>query len=477
MNPNLITKIKAPDIDGKSSIGTGYPISHEWVITARHVVDFPDRSSAPITLEWSTLLEQVTVTGVELLDNDIALLRCDVPAELGTVTFSPAAKLPPERVGWKSAGYPDVNDCELFDAIGMFGVDLDVAVVSLTLEDTCRLDQWGGMSGAPVFKDNSLCAVVIEHDQRMEKRLIAVSIPWLLNNDANFKKLLGIVQVEQDFSQAITHLDKAREARQALLAYLAHEGFELEDSAVAVVDCLKIMPIDKLLQHIYAVQQQVESQRIRQDLGVLVRWLLPSLYGDSCISSIRQSRGCEAGIIQIPFATDISAEILMASADRRDADFRIIPYEYAPIAKAGKYCLPWFPESGPDDGEQQFQDMTVDLYNRLGKEVDRSAVKRIAEERLFARNKRAPQHLDMPAQRKFLQAWLVGNAKAGRPSFYWLIRKGTNAAVNASLDALVNELKFSYPHIVFLCLTDDDDKHIYETYTVFNQLADTLHNG
>jgi hypothetical protein len=58
-----------------------------------------------------------------------------------------------------------------------------------------------------------------------------------------------------------------------------------------------------------------------------------------------------------------------------------------------------------------------------------------------------------------------------------LIRKGTNAAVNASLDTLVNELKTSYPHIVFLCLTDDDDKLMYETYTVFNQLADTLHNS
>ena len=99
MNPNLIVKIKAPDTDGKSSIGTGYPISHEWVITARHVVDFRDRSSAPITLEWSTLLEAVTVMGVELLDNDIALLRCDVPAELGEVTCSPVFKLPPERMG------------------------------------------------------------------------------------------------------------------------------------------------------------------------------------------------------------------------------------------------------------------------------------------------------------------------------------------------------------------------------------------
>lgn len=477
MNPNLIVKIKAPDTDGKSSIGTGYPISHEWVITARHVIDFIDRSSAPITLEWSTLLEPVTVTGIELLNNDIALLRCDMPAELGNIVFSPAAKLPPERVGWKSAGYPDVNECELFDAIGLFGVDLGRAEVSLTLEDTCRLDQWGGMSGAPVFKDNSLCAVIIEHDQRMKKRLNAVSIPWLLNNDDTFKNLLGIAQVDLDFSQAITHLDKAREAHQMLLAYLVQEGFELEDSAIAVVDCLKIMPIDELLQHIYAVQQQTESQRIRQDLGLLVRRLLPSLYGDSCISSIRQSRGCDAGIIQIPFATDISAEILMASADRRDADFRIIPFEYETVAKAGKYCLPWSPESGPDDGEQQVQDMTFDLYKRLGGGVGHSEVKRVAEKHLFSLNKRAPQHLEMAAKKKFLQVWLASNAKAGRPSFYWLIRKGTNAAVNASLDALVNELKSSYPHIVFLCLTDDDDKFMHETYTVFNQLADTLHNS
>ncbi len=194
MNPKLVAKIKAPDTKGKSSIGTGYPISNEWLITARHVVDFSDRSSAPITLEWSTFSEPVTatVTSVELLDNDIALLRCDVPAELGNIVFSPAAKLPPERVGWKSAGYPDVNECKWFDATGIFGVDSGKALISLTLDDTGRRDGWGGMSGAPVFSGDKFCAVIITHDQRMEKRLNAISISWLRKHDAAFCQAIGL---------------------------------------------------------------------------------------------------------------------------------------------------------------------------------------------------------------------------------------------------------------------------------------------
>ncbi len=189
MNPRLIAKIKAPDQQEKNSIGTGYPITQEWVITAKHVIDFADRSSESVIVEWLNH-PPVKVQDIKLLDNDIALLRCNVPSELGRIDFSPAHKLPAALEGWKSAGHPEVNDCELFDATGRFGADLDRAMITLTLDDTCRLDQWGGMSGAPVFTGNRFCAVIIEHDQRMEKRLNAISIPWLLHNEKLFCEIV-----------------------------------------------------------------------------------------------------------------------------------------------------------------------------------------------------------------------------------------------------------------------------------------------
>jgi len=190
MNPKLVARIKAPDTAGKSSIGTGYPISHEWVLTAAHVVAFDDRDVAPITVEWLSH-KPVEVMEVKLLDNDIALLRCVVPAVIGTPIFLPIDKLPDEQIGWKSAGYPDVNGCNLFDAMGRFGVDLGDPTISLTLDDTCRRDEWGGMSGAPVFKGDRLCAVITTHDQRMGKRLNAVSIPWLLASEPEFQQAVG----------------------------------------------------------------------------------------------------------------------------------------------------------------------------------------------------------------------------------------------------------------------------------------------
>ena len=207
MNPKLVAKIKAPDTAGKSSIGTGYPVSAEWVVTARHVIDITDRSGDSITVEWSTLKEPVKVIEVKLLDHDIALLRCAVPTALGSLNFSPVGKLPDERIGWKSAGYPDVNGCEWFDATGTFGVDHGTNI-SLTLDDTCRRDEWGGMSGAPVFSGDKFCAVIITHDQRMEKRLNAVSIPWLLGNDAAFKQI--VEPIKQAVIQDITNKLHAR---------------------------------------------------------------------------------------------------------------------------------------------------------------------------------------------------------------------------------------------------------------------------
>ena len=231
MNPHLIAKIKAPDQQAKNSIGTGYPITQEWVITAKHVIDFVDRSNEPIIIEWLNH-HPVKVQDIKLLDNDIALLRCNVPAELGRIDFSPAAKLPAEREGWKSAGHPDVNDCELFDATGQFGVDLGHAMITLTLDDTCRLDQWGGMSGAPVFKGDRFCAVIIEHDQRMEKRLNAISIPWLLQNNQNFREAVGL---DENALMCQRFLEKQREQiKQHLVLMESGSFFEILASKLLV---------------------------------------------------------------------------------------------------------------------------------------------------------------------------------------------------------------------------------------------------
>jgi hypothetical protein len=47
------------------------------------------------------------------------------------------------------------------------------------------------MSGAPVFNGDRLCAVITTHDQRMGKRLNAVSIPWLLASEPEFRQAVG----------------------------------------------------------------------------------------------------------------------------------------------------------------------------------------------------------------------------------------------------------------------------------------------
>ena len=258
MNPNLVAKIQAPDTKGKSSIGTGYPISHEWVITARHVVDFSDKSSAPIMLEWPTL-QPVTVTGVELLDNDIALLRCDVPAELGNIVFSPAVKFPTERVGWKSAGYPDVNECKWFDATGIFGADSGKALIALTLDDTARKDEWGDMSGAPVFSGDKFCAVIVTHDQRMGKRLNAVSIPWLLKHDPAFRQLLE--PVKQAAIHALT-IKLHHRLRQEIERIFHYRNIPLDKLREALQQ-----PADASLQEIVAYL--VEQCETRQGLALL----------------------------------------------------------------------------------------------------------------------------------------------------------------------------------------------------------------
>lgn len=210
MKPHLVVRIYIPRKDSKKRVGTGYVLAPHLIITAYHVLHPTpeDRDEKlPILVEWKNLGCTVPLKGLRRgswEQHDIAILECDLPEQVlqqsATVPIF-ARQAAVSKSDWESAGYPKLNKFELKDSVGTFGADLDQCILNLNVVDTIDRSNvpddvaehpWGGMSGAPVFdvKTKQFHAVVTDHNRWMQREVSAVSIPWLLANNTDFKQLI-----------------------------------------------------------------------------------------------------------------------------------------------------------------------------------------------------------------------------------------------------------------------------------------------
>lgn len=491
MDTTLIAKVlptKQAQHGGNRTIGTGYPIGKGLVLTARHVVIFPERDvSKPITVEWPDLNHKDD--NAELVFDggaacDIAILKCRIPPQAHVSPLLLSQRPPQAHEEWASFGYPTIGKGE--DGMGgrektaamgeFFPPDDASHKISLSsVGDAVEKSGWKGISGAPVFQQNILYAVITSTPKNREECFTAVSIPYLLANDQKFRDVVGIDRVEVNFDAAIVYLKEHDGAKAALFAQITLCGNAVPDSPKDIVRYLVKLPIADLIRTIHGAQKQSKIE-CRRELGILVRLLLPSLYGFDCVSHIRSGKGnAGAGIIEVPYATDVSAEILMAGVDQRPADFRIYEYEHGKQIRPGKYRLGLPPEAGADDGRQQQQYIEDDLYNRLYGGTDISVVNIAIDEHLFNINPRKQQRSYKPnAKKNVVKAWLEDNATEKRPSFYWLFNLSGDEVEDERLRSLARELKANYPHITLLSLfLDEEGEREIQENRIFNLLADT----
>lgn len=486
MDSKLIAKILPTKADGKRSVGTGYPIGKDLVLTARHVVfpHWPDTQK--VEIEWPDLNHTVAVTGVAFDGGDscdIAILQCETPPQAHVSPLLLARQLPNPHDTWEGYGYPRIGKDETagsvrekISALGKFHPpDANSHKISLTSEsDAIEKVGWRGISGAPVFHGKTLYAVITSTPTNRKECFTAVLIPHLLAHNPQFREKAGIDQIEQGFSTAIACLQQTPEARKALWREISKQSGEVVDSANSIIAYLVKLPIDQLIALVHTAQRGAKHSAVFAELKQLLHVVLPSLYGFDCVSSIRASKGkISAGILAIPYATDISAETLMAGVDRRPVDFMVCELDHGRQVRAGKYRLPFPPESGPHDGCQSLDDIGDDLYGRLCGGAELASMRIAIDEHLFKLNPRKQQRAySLPDKKKLVRAWLENEARQQRPGFYWLFRFGDDESENEKLKAFASELKTSYPHITQLALDGDVDREL-EEYNLFNQLEDT----
>ncbi len=209
MESSLIAKVLVPKTNGKNAIGTAYPISKNLIITARHVVDFPDRDvSNPISIIWTDILDSnkkphsVEVSQLNILFNggktyDIVLIRCDTPIQVHSSLPISIGQHPAEYEKWKSMGYPHIGketdgSRHKVSAMGeIFPPDTSSPILDLTSKgDAKEKEGWQGISGAPVFVGNTLIAVITHTPNDINERIRAISIAYLLQHEPAFKDVI-----------------------------------------------------------------------------------------------------------------------------------------------------------------------------------------------------------------------------------------------------------------------------------------------
>ena len=226
METKLVAKISVSRLDKLTRTGTGYPIGDNLLLTARHVVEFAERDKTkPLTVEWLELGKEIVIEpqafkfiydGGEQLD--VVLLSCSLPEKVaGAVTHDVLERQKINtKNNWETLGFPQVHGFDAKDATGIFGVDQGSRTISLTLDDTINAavlkangieNGWGGMSGAPVFccKTQKLQAVITVHDQWMQKQLIGVSIPYLMQLP-EFRAALGLNGADEQHQKYLAEL-------------------------------------------------------------------------------------------------------------------------------------------------------------------------------------------------------------------------------------------------------------------------------
>ena len=202
MDSKLIAKILPTKEDGKRTIGTGYPIGKDLVLTARHVL-FPHwDDTKKVEVEWKDLnclssVTEVVFDGGEACD--IAVIRCQTPPQAPVSVWMLGRQTPNLNNRWDSLGYSrlgkdeDTGSRVLVSALGEFHHPNGTHLINLTSKSDAKdKDNWKGLSGAPVFQGGMLYAVIIETPEERAECFSAIYLPHLLADNEKFRQAVGL---------------------------------------------------------------------------------------------------------------------------------------------------------------------------------------------------------------------------------------------------------------------------------------------
>ncbi|NBC33915.1 MAG: hypothetical protein GVY13_14675 [Alphaproteobacteria bacterium] len=472
---DLIVEIRVPLVQG-CSLGTGYPVAENRILTARHIVCPPDRDmSKPIKVSWyyKGLSAEATVEWCGQGGLDLAVLDCPFPETArdwrGISTSQPTAKSDWETKGFARAahqrdGCRPPTDLQgkvygMADAATTFNVDVRTPV------DTD--DDWSGASGSPVFLGESIIGVIVRVPQKLQSaQLTAVALGNLIPSDSSFCNAIKLDETRQNAARAnllqtrvANLLKKAPFAVSELCAEFQVDDVTDEARAEALAgkllrDCRieDLLPKSKkAFRSLNLRGEQKSARAIHEILQIIV----PAIFEIARTDEVRAKlSNVKFWLLECPSSTKTVAEIIMAGADGREA--LMVPPSQTGDLPHGQYLLCREPECGIDVAAPQFQrDFRDHLINLFASDISKSKRLEWGPKRVKAR----------------LQNW------AGEKTYYFIVDIPEDAEERCQINDTIRELKEEYPHIAFLVLdTEDEDLYLRET-SLFDPFIDIILSG
>lgn len=344
MEPSRFVRVAVEFAEGKTGWGTGYLVGPGKVLTAEHVI----RGAEKIELQFEGEAKPRQARRcwpLEKADLDAAVLVFE-EAQAACTAVVPLAETPLEKTTrWESRGWARavhrvhpvhevhaVHD-ELVGLKGeVFSFTAAARKIELTVEAPPReMEDWKGISGAPVFLGGRLAGIIVQAEPPFEgRRLKAVPLHLLLQAQG-FREALGLGDAAAQPSPLLHVARRRLEGSLAACAAIAQvaarrnlAGWQALGSAgaVALVEQLyeRTRVADVLL-----VLNEAHRRLSQGDLGAaaaieaVLEHLVPLLYHRGVAHALPREPG--GALVRLPVRTPTLVELAMAGRENRPARF------------------------------------------------------------------------------------------------------------------------------------------------------------
>ncbi len=390
MEPRSFVRIVAWLDDGRQSVGTGYRLSRNRVLTARHVVE----GATEITVQLDGEDGSLETAGASVLWNDpgldVAVLDCE-PRSAAPTAFAQLARGPLARSArWQSRGcaraVPE-GHCIGDSMAALAGTAHELEAHQRRLELTVEappmsVEDWSGISGAPVFVDAWIYGVVVSAPPEFKERLYATPMHRLLAEEG-FAEAVGLAKTAK-WAPLLTEIRRLLSADPTAARAIAEQKRPwrqaFAESIEGFATSLERSSLEEVLRATHNAHRSFVTEGSAapaRTVEQLLENIIPALYDRQLVDRLAGDPG--GVMLRIPVATSTLAEIVMSAVDARPYRFRPLPDSTSfpdPVARVAN-----IPEKGIDyDGLRAFQEFVDHLARQFVAEEDRHDARRRLEE-------------------------------------------------------------------------------------------------
>lgn len=315
--------------EGDQALGSGYALGNGRVLTARHVVG--ERAQVWVRSEGQADGFAMAVAWRGTADtpaHDVAILRSvrsDAPAGAPSVAWFTGD---PRKQDWFARGFPAALGNASVAVSGKIEEGQDAGSNPCQLSVNVAPDAanlWKGMSGAAVFVEQRLFAVLRTASGYFSGRSVAaVPVAALLVADEELREAVGLPKLDEDRERwrsdvidAVVHIIdstadlRARLGKVAVWKSFARDGSKTLAAAI-VAETSPVALVDALYEAMTWLDPGPEGARFVDPIRAVL-WLVLPLVGGPCVTFERESE--HLWVMNVGF--DWMVEYRVAYDDRR----------------------------------------------------------------------------------------------------------------------------------------------------------------